>query len=95
MKQTFQGGIMENIESSIKEINKAIKNIDNEILVLDEERKILKASKEVLYKTNNVCPDCDGKGYYYRQSSGGDPYERSSDLKESCNRCSGKGKYNY
>lgn len=81
------------MESAINELGEAIKKIDSEIIKLTEEKQDLVNSREILYKVNNICPDCYGSGYYYRESDGSDPYERSSDLKETCKRCNGTGKY--
>jgi len=79
---------------AIKEIDDAIKTIDKQREALLEERSSLIISREVLFKVNDLCPECGGSGYYYRKSDGGDPYERSSDLKETCVRCNGTGRYN-
>lgn len=81
------------MESAVIELGEAIKKIDAEIIKLTEEKQDLINSREILYKVNGVCPDCSGTGYYYRKSDGSDPYERSSDLKEMCQRCHGTGKY--
>ena len=85
---------MANIEmQAIKDIDDAIKEIDIQRETLLSEKQSLKISREVLYKVNDLCPYCNGRGYTYAKSSGGDPYERSSDLQETCTRCKGTGKY--
>lgn len=85
---------MERVEmQAIKDIDDAIKTIDKQREILLSERKSLETSREVLYKVNDFCPNCNGRGYTYQESSGGDPYERSSDLRKICTRCKGSGKY--
>ena len=78
---------------AIKDIDDAIKEIDIQRETLLKEQQSLKISKEVLYKVNDLCPVCNGRGYTYAKSNGGDPYERSSDLQKTCTRCKGTGKY--
>lgn len=78
---------------TIKNIEEAILKIDNEIVKLQDDKQNLINSKEVLFKTNNICPECMGKRYYYRKSDRSDPYERSSDLQEKCPKCNGTGQY--
>lgn len=79
--------------TSVNEIDEAIKLIDEQISELSANRKNLVNSKEILFKVGNTCPVCKGTGYTYRKSDGSDPYERSSDLRDSCSRCNGTGRY--
>ena len=78
---------------SVNEIDEAIKLIDEQMTELSANRKNLVNSKEILFKVGDTCPVCRGTGYTYRKSRGDDPHERSSDLRESCSRCSGSGRY--
>jgi len=81
------------LKDILNSIDESIIKIASEITRLEKNRQSLLESKNILFETNNICPDCMGKGYYYKKSSGGDPYERSSDLQEDCNRCKGTGTY--
>lgn len=77
----------------IKSIEESILKINDEITKLQDDKQNLIHSKDVLFKTNNICPECYGKRYYYRKSNGSDPHERSSDLQEKCPKCKGTGQY--
>lgn len=88
---------MENkIIESIEIIDKSIKELDNKIKKLYEEKQTLDNSREIIYKINDICPVCSGKGETVDRMSmmrDNDMYSRSSDFKHTCSRCKGKGKY--
>ncbi|MEG1636098.1 MAG: hypothetical protein RR324_01165 [Cellulosilyticaceae bacterium] len=80
-------------KSTIGVLDETINEIDERIAGLQKHKQAINVTKEAYCEVNNICSECLGEGYYYRQSSGGDPYERSSDLREDCPRCNGTGKY--
>lgn len=77
----------------IKSIEESILKINDEITKLQDDKQNLIHSKDVLFKINNICPECYGKGFFYGKSDYSNPYEKSSDLHENCLRCKGSGKY--
>lgn len=77
----------------IKELDGTVKEIQSKIENLQKQQESVLATKDAYCEVNDICPTCLGDGYYYKQSSGGDPYERSSDLREDCPVCNGTGKF--
>lgn len=81
------------MQEVIIKLNDTITHINQQIAQLELDKEALEKTKSALYRLNDICPDCSGKGYYYRNSDGQDPYEKTSDLREPCKRCSGSGNY--
>lgn len=84
----------ESVINSIKEIDNTISKMETQKNDLIKSISELQQAKELLYKANNICKECNGKGYSYNYDLiKGDPYAKSYEARDTCKTCNGNGKY--
>ena len=84
----------EQIKVTVQFLRENRQKLVEKINELHNEKTCIDKTINSLYKTNNICPDCEGSGKKeaakYESS---DPLFSSSDYKVECERCHGTGKY--
>ena len=88
----------EQIKETVKLLKESKQKLVEKINELNDEMSCIDKTINSLYKTNNICPVCNGTGTIYDEEEAAkyessDPYFRSSDYKTECGRCHGTGKY--
>ena len=88
----------EQIKVTVQFLKENRQKLVEKINELHNEKTCIDTTINSLYKTNNICPDCDGSGTIYDKKEAAkyessDPHFRSSDYKVECERCHGTGKY--